>query len=235
MSNNTTGTKLLVVDDDNRLRDLLRKYLSDKGFDVTCAADAEHAQSCLDQSSFDMVILDVMMPGKTGLDFAKEVRDSSKTYKFIPILMLTALGDPENRISGLECGADDYLTKPFEPKELLLRIEKILARINPNQTLPKNLVRLGTLHFDPEKHSLFNKNERIHLTSAELNLLDVLTKNLRMTLSRDELAERCGVSLSPRTVDVQITRLRRKIEVDPKKPLYIRTVRHKGYVLWPDE
>src|SRR5262249_30082059 len=160
----------------------------------------------------DLMVLDIMMPGENGLEFTKQLRKNLNHIKHnVPILMLTALGETENRITGLEHGVDDYLSKPFEPKELLLRIERILAR--NGHTVKKDLeLRFGTKSFEPKTNTLKDKDEVIHLTSAELDLLHIFATNPGMTLSRDDLAERCGVSLSPRTIDVQITRLRKKLE-----------------------
>jgi two-component system phosphate regulon response regulator OmpR len=226
---------LLVVDDDKRLRELLSKYLQEAHFLVTTAENSNQALHKLEQEPIDLMVLDIMMPGESGLEFTKSLRKNlNHTKHNVPILMLTALGETEHRITGLETGVDDYLGKPFEPKELLLRIERILAR--NGHTIKKDAeLRFGNKSFDPKSNTLKDNEEVIHLTSAELDLLHIFATNAGMTLSRDELAERCGVSLSPRTIDVQITRLRKKLELDPKKPHYLRTVRHKGYALWPDQ
>lgn len=225
---------LLVVDDDKRLRELLSRYLQEHHFLVTTAENSNQAVQALDQEPIDLIVLDVMMPGESGLDFTKHLRKNFNHSKHnVPILMLTALGETENRIAGLETGADDYLGKPFEPKELLLRIERILAR-NGHTFQGVQELRFGSKIFDLKTNTLKDHETPIHLTSAELDLLQIFATHRGMTLSRDDLAERCGVSLSPRTIDVQITRLRKKLEFDPKKPYYLRTVRHKGYALWPD-
>ena len=226
---------LLVVDDDKRLRELLSKYLQEAHFLVTTAENSNQALQKLEQEPIDLMVLDIMMPGESGLEFTKSLRKNLNHSKHnVPILMLTALGETEDRITGLEHGVDDYLGKPFEPKELLLRIERILAR--NGHTIKKDAELLfGTKSFDPKTNTMKDKDEVIHLTSAESDLMHIFATNPGMTLSRDDLAERCGVSLSPRTIDVQITRLRKKLELDPKKPHYLRTVRHKGYALWPDQ
>ena len=226
---------LLVVDDDKRLRELLNQYLQAAHFLVTTAENSPQALEKLEQEAIDLIVLDIMMPGESGLEFTAQLRKNLNHSKHnIPILMLTALGETENRITGLEHGVDDYLGKPFEPKELLLRIERILAR-NGHTLKQEQELHFGTKSFDLKTNTLKDRDELIHLTSAELNLMKIFAANPGMTLSRDDLAECCGVSLSPRTIDVQITRLRKKLEFDPKKPHYLRTVRHKGYALWLDQ
>lgn len=220
---------LLVVDDDDRLRDLLQKYLSDHNYAVQTAQDAASARQLLQSQTYDLMVLDVMMPGETGLDLTQSLRnDPSTPASTLPILFLTALGEADDRIRGLELGGDDYVSKPFEPKELLLRIQKILDRVQAKTVVPP--LQFGDMTYDLTQKSLYKQGELIYLTSTESELLYLLITNKGMPLSRDDLAERSGIVLSPRTVDVQITRLRKKIETDPKKPEYIRTVRHKGYV-----
>ncbi len=225
---------LLVVDDDRRLRTLLEKYLSDHGFLVTAAANTIQASEALDKENINLIILDLMMPGESGLEFTEKLRaNHTHPLRTVPILMLTALSDPQQRIEGLQKGADDYLTKPFEPKELLLRIQRLLQR---TQSLPSRpqFVQLGDYKYDLRQKILWHHNTILVLSSAEQKLLDVLALNPRTELSREELAAHTGVPLSPRSIDVQVTRLRRKIEDDPKQPRYLRTVRHKGYALYPD-
>jgi two-component system phosphate regulon response regulator OmpR len=225
---------LLVVDDDNRLRELLRKYLINEGFMVTVASDALSAREKLLGNLFDLIILDVMMPGESGFEFIKTLRnDLQHPARNLPILLLTAMGESQERILGLEIGADDYLVKPFEARELLLRIQNILKRATP-RLATSNRISLGRFSFDTERAALFQGDHPVGLTTAEANLLQLLALNLGRPLSRDELARRSGVELSPRTIDVQVTRLRRKIEINLRQPQYIKTVRHKGYVLWPD-
>jgi two-component system, OmpR family, phosphate regulon response regulator OmpR len=224
---------LLVVDDDSRLRELLRKYLTDNGFVVTLARDAAEARTKLSDIHFDMMVLDVMMPGETGFELTRAIRDDTfHPAHNTPILLLTAMAETENRIEGLESGADDYLAKPFEPKELVLRIQKILKR-SQQPVKASKIVNLGEYTFDVERAELQHQSQPVVITTAEANLLKILALSPGRTHSRDDLAARTGVSLSPRTVDVQVTRLRRRIEPDPRVPTFIKTVRHKGYVLWP--
>ena len=220
---------ILVVDDDSRLRELLRRYLCDNGFRVTTAEDAAAARVVLASLAFDIIILDVMMPGESGLDLVTSLREDSDT----PVLMLTALGDPSDRVTGLELGADDYLAKPFAPRELLLRLNNVLRRV-PAPVADAAPVRMGDVVFDPGRAELRRGGERIHLTTAEAKLLTVLAANLGNTLTRDDLTERSDFNGGSRTVDVQVTRLRRKIEPDPRQPRYLQTVRGEGYVLRSD-
>lgn len=225
--------RLLVVDDDQRLRDLLKKYLSGFGFHVDTASNAANARQILQNQSFDLIILDIMMPDETGLEFLDTLRDSDHIGKVVPVLMLTAMGEVGDRISGLEKGADDYLGKPFDPKELLLRVQTILKRANPAPA-QREIIALGDKIYDMHRQTLYCQDTPISLSTVETNLLHILAQYAGSLISRDELALRSGVALSPRTVDVQVTRLRRKIECDPKNPYYLRTIRHKGYILWPD-
>lgn len=220
---------LLVVDDDERLRALLQRYLSTNGFRVTAATNAEDARALMKSIAFDLLIVDVMMPGESGLDLTKFIRTGSQ----VPILMLTARGDPEDRIAGLEHGADDYLPKPFEPRELLLRVGALLRRAAPPARSAHAEVRMGDAVFDPERAQLRRKGKPVHLTSSEAALLQLFAANAGRAFSRSDLCTRLGVSLE-RSIDVQVTRLRRKIEEDPKLPLYLQTVRGVGYVLVPD-
>ena len=223
---------LLVVDDDRRLRGLLEKYLSDQGYLVSAVDSAEAARQCLLSEEINLIVLDLMMPGESGLVFTEKLRNNTNhPRRHVPILMLTALSDPQQRIDGLEIGADDYLTKPFEPKELLLRIQRILERAYPR---PLSDLFFGDFRYHTSTRTLYKGDGIVYLTTGEQNLLDALVDNQGRDITREELADLCGVSLSPRTIDVQITRLRRKIEEDPKKPLYIRTIRHRGYAFWPD-
>ena len=220
---------ILVVDDDRRLRELLGRYLSENGFRVTAATDAGNARAKLRSLEFDLLVLDVMMPGEDGMALTKSLRENSE----VPILLLTAMAEPENRIAGLESGADDYLTKPFEPRELLLRIRTILRRTPPPTAAPRE-VRLGEYRFDLERETLFAGNTPVPLTNAEARLLKALASKPGETLSREALIAAAGIEATSRVVDVQVTRLRRKIEASPKAPLYLKTVRGKGYALWPD-
>jgi two-component system phosphate regulon response regulator OmpR len=220
---------VLVVDDDNRLRDLLGKFLGEHGFMVVTASDAADARDKMTLFAFDIIVLDLMMPGESGLDFAEDLRTRSK----IPILMLTAMGEPENRIEGLERGADDYLVKPFEPKELLLRLHNILKRL-PSLSTPPADVKLGEVMFSPGRGELIRHGQPIRLTDVESALLGALARQPGEILSRKELIELTGASGGGRAIDVQVTRLRRKIEEQAKLPRYLQTVRGKGYVLQPD-
>jgi len=220
---------ILVVDDDTRLRSLLRKYLSDSGFRVTTAANAGEARAQLANLSFDLIILDVMMPGESGLTFVESLRPKCQ----VPVLLLTAMGAPEDRVKGFETGADDYLHKPFEPRELVLRIKSILRR-QPVEAPPLTEIRLGPYRFDVAREELVHGGDVVRLTTAETELLKVLAENAGSPLSREELGERCAIAGGLRAIDVQVTRLRRKIEPDPKLPRYLRTIRGRGYLLQPD-
>lgn len=220
---------ILVVDDDRRLRELLGRYLTENGFRVTAATDAVNARAKLRSMEFDLLVLDVMMPGEDGVALTKSLRQGSE----VPILLLTAMAEPDDRIAGLESGADDYLTKPFEPRELLLRIRTILRRTPPPVAAPKE-IRLGVHRFDLEREVLFAGKTPVPLTNAEARLLKALASNPGETLSREALIAAAGIEATSRVVDVQVTRLRRKIEPNPKAPLYLQTVRGKGYALWPD-
>jgi two-component system phosphate regulon response regulator OmpR len=222
-------THILAVDDDDRLRELLKKFLSENGFRVSVARDAADARTKLAALEFDLMVLDLMMPGESGLDLAADIRKTNP----IPILMLTAMAESENRISGLEKGADDYLTKPFEPRELLLRINNILRR-QPGLIESQIDIQMGDVLFDQNHDTLSRNGELIRLTSIEASLLKVLAEQPNNILSREELIERTGAAGGGRAVDVQVTRLRRKIEQDPRLPRYLQTVRGKGYVLRPD-
>jgi two-component system phosphate regulon response regulator OmpR len=220
---------ILVIDDDTRLRKLLRKYLSDNGFRVTVAAEAKEARQRMAGLRFDLLVLDRMMPGENGLDFARSLR----TANSVPILMLTAMGEVDARIDGLEAGVDDYLTKPFEPRELLLRIRMILRRSKKTTELIPS-IRLGRVEYDPTRELLTLDGNPLRLTSTEASLLSALSEEPGATLSRDELTQRCAIEGGERAIDVQVTRLRRKIEPDPRVPQYLQTVRGHGYVLRPD-
>ncbi len=219
---------ILVVDDDDRLRRLLHKFLTENGFLVATACDAADARAKLKGLAFDLLVLDLMMPGESGLEFAASLRETSN----VPVLMLTAMGEAEDRIAGLEVGADDYLTKPFEPRELLLRINSILRRL-PQTKPTAPILRLGRIVFDREREELRSGDDILRLTDVEAALLSALAERPGTIFSRNELIERTGAHGGGRAVDVQVTRLRRKIEDDPKAPRYLQTVRGKGYVLRP--
>jgi two-component system phosphate regulon response regulator OmpR len=217
---------LLVVDDDDRLRGLLRAYLTRAGFRVSVAADAAGARKLLDALSFDLLVLDVMMPGEDGFSLTRWIRTRAAT----PILILTARGLPDDRIEGLSLGADDYLGKPFEPQELVLRIEAILRRAGKRQTSRR--LSLGGFAFDLDRGELLDGDTPVRLTESEIRLLRRLALNPDAPVDRYELADDPGDG--GRAVDVQVTRLRRKIEPDPANPRYLKTVRGVGYMLAPD-
>ncbi len=227
---------LLIVDDDERIRGLLQKFLIRNGFLVSSARDAAHADRILSGLDFDMIVLDVMMPGEDGVSYCKRLRADRED---MPILLLTAKGETQDRIAGLEAGADDYLPKPFEPKELLLRINSILRRVpvhEPADALPK-VLSLGALRYDIEKGTMWNGETPVRLTATEAQLMRIFSTCPGEPLSRAKLVEdlgRDGGQAQERAVDVQITRLRRKLEVDPKQPRYLQTVRGAGYMLAPD-
>jgi two-component system phosphate regulon response regulator OmpR len=219
---------ILVVDDDLRIRDLLARYLFENGFRVTAAVDAASARASMRGLAFDIVILDVMMPGENGLDLARDL----KTISNIPICMLTARAEPEERIEGLEIGVDDYIAKPFEPRELLLRIQNILKR-RQGASGPRDEVTMGDFTFHVARGELKRGEESIKLTERERDLLRQFAQRPGMPVARHELAadESTGTE---RAIDVQINRLRRKIESDPANPVYLQTVRGKGYILYTD-
>ncbi len=220
---------ILVVDDDTRLRGLLARYLSENGFIVATASDAADARAKLESVAFDLMVLDLMMPGEHGLDLAADLKSRSA----MPILMLTAMAESEDRIAGLERGAEDYVVKPFEPRELLLRIHNVLRRTPPTAPAPA-LVRLGDLVFDRDRGELARDDEPVRLTTVEVDLLRVLASRPGSVFSREELIELTGAAGGGRAIDVQVTRLRRKLEPDAREPRYLQTVRNKGYVLKPD-
>ena len=224
----STSPHILVVDDDTRIRQLLQRYLMENGFRVTTAKDAGEAREYIDSLTFDLLVLDVMMPGESGLELTTDLR----RFSDVPILMLTARSDPEDRISGLETGADDYLPKPFEPRELLLRIGTIMRRTQADKAETSD-VTMGACRFDIERGDLTREGEPVKLTSSEAALLRVLAANPGQPFSRYDLSDRMGTGLE-RSIDVQINRLRKKIEANPKIPRYLQTVRGVGYMLVPD-
>ncbi len=221
---------ILIVDDDTRLRDLLNRFLGEQGFRVTTAGSAAEARVALSAIAFDLWVVDVMMPGETGCELTRALRSTLE----VPILLLTAMGETEQRIEGLAVGADDYLAKPFEPRELVLRINAILRRQRPAASPKAQGIAFGDFHFDPARGELTSNGEAIHLTAAERGLLRVLARQPRVPVARDLLAIETDQSGSARAIDVQITRLRRKIEEDPRYPRFLQTVRGTGYVLIPD-
>jgi len=225
---------ILVVDDDDRLRELLRRYLAEQDFIVTTANNAADARAKLKNLSTDLMVLDIMMPGETGLDLTKSLHEAQKSSaRRLPILLLTARGEAEDRIAGFEMGADDYLQKPFEPRELLLRINAILRRVpKPPVVIPE--LKLGAWRYNPQRDELSSANETVRLTDMEAGLMRVLAAEPGVPMSREMLAERSKGVVNDRTIDVQVTRLRRKIEDDAKNPRYLVTVRGEGYMLMPD-
>ncbi len=218
---------ILVVDDDERLRQLLSRFLVDHGFLVSTAPDAKTAREILETLAYDLLILDVMMPGEDGLSLTRAIKAKSSQA----ILLLTARGETEERIEGLEAGADEYLPKPFEPKELLLRIQAILRRLpkRPKDTEP---VRLGKWLADLTRCELICGEERQALTQTEAALIKALLQRAGQVVTREEMAELGDSGTGERSIDVQVTRLRKKLEDDPKMPRILQTVRGKGYVLW---
>ena len=230
---------LLIVDDDERIRGLLQKFLIRHEFLVSAARDAAHARRLLAGLEFDLIVLDVMMPGEDGVALTRALRDDIQT----PILLLTARGETDERIAGLEAGADDYMTKPFEPKELLLRINAILRRMpapETQQTVPK-VLHLGPIRYDIERGEMWQGDAPVRLTATESQLMKIFAATPGEAISRSRLVSDLGrgsaAGVEPsqeRAVDVQITRLRRKIESDPKQPRYLQTVRGAGYMLAPD-
>lgn len=240
MAFETDAVHLLIVDDDERIRQLLRKFLQKSGFLVTAAPDAARARRLLAGLAFDMVVLDVMMPGEDGISLCRELRGRLG----VPVLLLTARGETSDRILGLEAGADDYLAKPFDPKELLLRINAILRRATPEPAPPassaRQVLRLGAMRYDVERGELQREGGGpLRLTATEAGLMRILAADPGATVTRTRLIEETAPRGAPalaqeRAVDVQITRLRRKIEPDPRQPRYLQTVRGAGYRLSPD-
>jgi len=232
---NNDDAHLLIVDDDERIRGLLQKFLMRAGFLVSTARDAAHARRILSGLEFDLIVLDVMMPGEDGMALCRDLRQTITT----PIMLLTAKGGTDDRITGLEAGADDYLAKPFEPKELLLRINAILRRVpaaEPAVVLPK-VLNMGPVCYDIERGEMWHGDELVRLTATESQLMRIFSGCPGEPVTRTRLVEelsRSGGQTQERAVDVQITRLRRKIEVDPKQPRYLQTVRGAGYMLAPE-
>ena len=233
------GAHLLIVDDDERIRGLLQKFLIRHGFMATTARDAAHARRLLAGLDFDLVVLDVMMPGEDGISLTRGLREMGQT----PVLLLTARGESEDRIAGLEAGADDYLAKPFEPKELLLRINAILRRMPKpaEESQAVQVLHLGPIRYDIDRGELWRGSEAVRLTATEAALMRIFSGQPNQAFSRADLVGLLnrdkggpGDQVQERAVDVQITRLRRKIEQNPKQPRYLQTVRGAGYMLAPD-
>jgi two-component system phosphate regulon response regulator OmpR len=224
---------ILVVDDDARLRALLQRFLTEQGFRVSTTENAAAARAALADMAFDLLVLDVMMPGETGLELTAALRAEGQE---VPILMLTARGAPDDRIAGLEQGVDDYLAKPFDPRELALRIRTILRRAAPAPAAPHSLapMQIGNRWFDIERAELRGPDGIIRLTGGEAALLQALARRAGDILSREDIGEALGTpDAGERAIDVQVTRLRRKVEPDPREPRFIQTIRHRGYVLRP--
>ena len=233
MSGQEDPAHILVVDDDARLRALLQRFLTEQGFRVSSAENAAAARAAMAELAFDLLVLDVMMPGETGLVFTASLREQGQE---VPILMLTANGAPDDRIAGLEQGVDDYLAKPFDPRELALRIRTILRRAAPAPAAPQNVapMQIGNRWFDIERAELRGPDGIIRLTGGEASLLQALARRAGEILSREDIGEALGTpDAGERAIDVQVTRLRRKVEPDPREPRFIQTIRHRGYVLRP--
>ena len=218
---------ILVVDDDDRIRELVKEYLAENNFIVTTAKDAMDAKSKIEIIKFDILILDIMMPGQSGLSLTKEIKKNNKT----PIILLTAKGETQNRIEGLELGADDYLGKPFEPKELLLRIKNILTKIQ--KPILTDEIYIGDTLINLKKFNIKINNKTKKINQQEKKVLEKMLESPGKVFSRDDIRKIINIS-KERTIDVMITRLRQKIESDPKFPKYLQTIRGSGYVLWID-
>ena len=219
---------ILIVDDDDRIRELLREYLQNNNFYTTTAKDSLDAKKKISLLKFDLIILDIMMPGQSGLELTREIKEKSDQ----PIILLTAMGETSDRVSGLETGADDYLPKPFEPKELLLRIKNILKRIKSGKNL-NPVLKFGDIRVNLEKMFIKSKKSITKLNTAEKALLEKMILSVGQIFQRDQISQIVKLT-KERAVDVMITRLRQKIEPDPKNPKYLQTVRGNGYVLWTD-
>jgi len=216
---------ILMVDDDEGIRSLVKKYLNENNFLVTTAKSAEDALEKIKVIEFDLIILDIMMPGKSGLQFIDENKNKLNT----PIILLTARGTADQRIEGLEIGADDYLPKPFEPKELVLRIRNILRKTK--ETLSKRIIKFSNIEIDLNKLIISNKNQEFKINNTEKLILEKMINNPGKTFSREDIGKLINID-KERSVDVIITRLRKKIEIDPKNPKFLQTLRGSGYVLW---
>ncbi len=216
---------ILVVDDDDGIRNLVKQYLNENNFLVTTANSAEDASKKIEVVKFDLIVLDIMMPGKSGLEFTQENKNSIKT----PIILLTAKSEVSERVEGLEVGADDYLPKPFEPKELVLRIKNILNKTKRRDL--KRVIEFGSIRIDLNKHLIIKNSKEYKINSAEKIILEEMINSSGKTFSRDEIGRILNLD-KERSIDVIITRLRKKIESDPKNPKYLQTIRGAGYVLW---
>ena len=222
---------ILVIDDDQRLRLLLKQFLEKNGFRVSDAEDTEQAKKIMKSLIFDLLVIDIMMPGQNGLEFLKEVRLKNN----IPALMLSAMSAPEDRLDGLEFGADDYMTKPFEPRELLLRIQNILKRFTPNISRNNDNTRFGPFLFNQNSLNLYKDGISVHLTTSEQKLLNCFALSPNRALSRDDINNLLGGNMEIRSIDVAIVRIRRKLEQDQRYPIYLQTVRGVGWMLQTHE
>lgn len=228
MSMNSNDPKILIVDDDNKILKLLKKFLSQNGFLVSTAIDVKEAEIALKECSFDLIILDVMLPEVTGLDFAKKIKSNGNV---MPIIMLTALSEPDDRIKGLESGANDYLSKPFNPRELLLRIKNLIDTHN-NHKKSSKVKYFGDNSYDFFSKEFIKKGAYVKLTSNERKLLEILINHEGIAISREEILKKIGVFLSLRSIDVQIARIRNKIEDNPKNPKFLKSIRNEGYAFY---
>ena len=222
---------ILVIDDDQRLRLLLKQFLEKNGFRVSDAEDTDKAKKIMKSLIFDLLVIDIMMPGQNGLEFLKEVRLKNN----VPALMLSAMSAPENRLDGLEFGADDYMTKPFEPRELLLRIQNILKRFTPNISKNNDNTRFGPFLFNHNSLNLYKEGISVHLTTSEQKLLNCFALSPNKALSRDDINNLLGGNMEIRSIDVAIVRIRRKLEQDQRYPVYLQTVRGVGWMLQTHE
>ena len=222
---------ILVIDDDQRLRLLLKQFLEKNGFRVSDAEDTDKAKKIMKSLIFDLLVIDIMMPGQNGLEFLKEVRLKNN----VPALMLSAMSAPEDRLDGLEFGADDYMTKPFEPRELLLRIQNILKRFTPNISKNNENTRFGPFLFNHNSLNLYKDGISVHLTTSEQRLLNCFSLSPNKALSRDDINKLLGGNMEIRSIDVAIVRIRRKLEQDQRYPVYLQTVRGVGWMLQTHE
>ena len=224
---------ILIIDDDQKIRLLLKQFLENNGLRVSDVENTDQAKKIMESIIFDLLVIDIMMPGQNGLDFLKEIRRTNA----IPTLMLTAMSSPEDRLDGLEYGADDYMTKPFEPRELLLRIQNILKRFNKDiKTSEKQQsTKFGPFLFNQKSLNLYRNNEPVHLTTAEQKLLNCFCKSPNTAFSRDDINNSLGGNMEARSIDVAIARIRRKIEIDQRYPIYLQTIRGIGWKLQTHE
>lgn len=219
---------VLVIDDDERIRDLVSRYLNEHGYLAVKAEDAQQAHEVMKSFTFDILVVDVMMPGQTGVEFTQELRAKNNGT---PVLLLTAMGEVEDRITGLSAGADDYLPKPFDPRELVLRIDAILKRVPKEKQEKVKRIKIGRWEFDTDHPELVDGDEHVALTNVEANLLQILAQTPDEVVARDGLSEKCDLDPNKRTIDVQVTRLRRKLEENSNHPRFLQTVRGQGYLL----